>query len=218
MQYSNRSSYKNRNERSFYSSKQYDNNSKYGNSRYENPGYGNSGYENLEEFDKMFIIRVSQKVYCNEYSNEDIFYNIEKYHKNPDSQYFINSFFYYINNEKQFHDVYENKSSKNENKIEFKNDANVDFVVIFNYVMINKMSEKSIYYKCYKKVVFNNLLHAHLKSKSYRKKIIKSEKLFKDKEISYNSTLTKESLIIKNLKLVKSITSFIFSNEISFRF
>ena len=46
----------------------------------------------------MFIIRVSQKVYYNKYSNEDIFYNIEEYHENPDFQYFTDSFFYYINN------------------------------------------------------------------------------------------------------------------------
>ena len=95
---------------------------------------------------------------------------------------------------------------------------NVDFVIIFYYIMINKMSEKSIYRKCYKEFVFNNLLHTHLKSKSYRRNIIKSKKLFKDKEISYDSTLTKEFFIIKDLKLIKSITSSIFSNEISFRF
>ena len=84
--------------------------------------------------------------------------------------------------------------------------------------MINKMSEKSIYRKYYKKFAFNNLLHIHLKSKSYRRKIIKSEKLFKNKKISYVSTLTKEFSIIKNLKLIESITSFTSSNEISFHF
>ena len=53
--------------------------------------------------------------------------------------------FFYINNKEQFHNVYENKSSKNENKIKFKNNVNVDFVVIFYYVIINKMNEKLIY-------------------------------------------------------------------------
>ena len=47
----------------------------------------------------MFIIRASQEVYYNKYSNEDMFYNIEEYYKNFDSQYFIDSFSYYINNE-----------------------------------------------------------------------------------------------------------------------
>ena len=144
-------------------------------------------------------------------------YNIKEYHKNPDSQYFINFFFYHINNEEQFHDAYKNKSLKNENKTKFKNDVNVDFVAIFYHVIINKMNEKLICRKCYKKFLFNNLLYVYLKSKSYRKKIIKSEKL-KDKGISHNSTLTKKSFIIKDLKLIESMTSFTFSNEISFRF
>ena len=213
MQYSNRSNYKNRNERSFYSSRQYDDNSKY-----ENSKYGNSRYGNSKEFNEMFITRASQKVYYNEYSNKDIFYNIEEYYENSNSQYFIDSFFYYINNEKQFHDAYENKFSKNENKIKFKNDVNVDFVIIFYYVIINKINEKSIYYKCYKKLAFNNLLHIYLKSKSYWKKIIRSEKLSKNKKISHNLILTKEFFVIRKLKLIELITSFIFSNEMSFRF
>ena len=84
--------------------------------------------------------------------------------------------------------------------------------------MINKISEKSIYRKCYKKFAFNNLLHTYLKSKSYRRKIVKSKKLFKDKKISYDSILTKEFFIIKDLKLIELITSFTFSNEMFFRF
>ena len=43
----------------------------------------------------MFIIRAPQKVYDNKYSNENIFYNIEEYHENPDSQYFIDFFLLY---------------------------------------------------------------------------------------------------------------------------
>ena len=164
----------------------------------------------------MFITRASQKFYFNKYSNKDIFYNIEKYHKNSDSQYFINSFFYYINNEKQFHDAHKNKSSKNENKIKFKNDVNVDFVIVFYYVIINKMSEKLIYRKCYKKFAFNNFLHTHFKSKSCRKKIIRFEKL--SKKISYDLILMKESFAIKELKLIKLIISFTSSNGIFFRF
>ena len=171
MQYSNRSNYENRNNRPSYSSRQYNNNSKYENSEYENPRY-----ENSEKFDEIFIIRASQEVYYNKYSNKNMSYNIEEYYENSDFQYFTNFFSYHINNKEQFHDVYENKFSKNENKTEFKNDVNVDFVVIFYHIMINKMDEKLIYYKCYKKFAFNNLLHIHLKSKSYRKKIIQSEK------------------------------------------
>ena len=166
----------------------------------------------------MLVTRAPQKIYYNKYSNKDIFYDIEKYHENSNSQYFTDSFSYYMNNEKQFHDAYKNKPSKNENKTKFKNNVNVDFVVVFYHVMINKMNEKSIYRKCYKKFAFNNLLYAHLKSKSYRKKIIKLEELFKDKKISYNSTLTKESFIIKDLKLIELIASSTSSNEMSFRF
>ena len=118
----------------------------------------------------MFITRASQKVYYNKYSNKDMFYNIEEYHENSDSQYFTNSFFYYINNKEQFYDAHENKSSKNKNKTKFKNDVNVNFIAIFYYVIINKISEKLIYCKCYKKFAFNNLLHIYFKSKSYRKK------------------------------------------------
>ena len=84
--------------------------------------------------------------------------------------------------------------------------------------MINKINEKSIYRKCYKKFVFNNLLHIYLKSKSYRRKIIKFEKLSKDKKISHNSTLMKESFVIRKLKLIELITSFTSSNEMFFRF
>ena len=84
--------------------------------------------------------------------------------------------------------------------------------------MINKINEKSIYRKCYKKFAFNNLLHTHLKSKSYRRKIINFEKLSKDKKILYDSILTKKSFVLRELKLIKLITSFTFSNEIYFRF
>ena len=219
MQYSNRSSYENRNKRSFYPSRQYDDNSKYGNSGYENPRY-----ENSEEFDKMFITRASQEVYYNKYSNKNMFYNIEEYYKNSDSQYFTDFLFYFINNKEQFHDAHENKSSKNKNKIKFKDDVNVDFVAIFYHIMINKINEKSICYKCYKKFAFNNLLHIYLKSKSYRRKITRSEKLSKNKKISHNSilikelTLTKESFIMRELKLIKLMISFTSSNGMSFRF
>ena len=44
-----------------------------------------------------------------------------------------------------------------------------------------------------------------------------TEKL-KNKEISHNSTLTKKSPIIGDLKLIKSMVFFTSSNEISFRF
>ena len=84
----NRSSYKNRSKESFYSLKQYNDNQRYENSGYENSGYENSGYGNLKEFDKMFITRAPQEVYFNKFSNKDIFYNIEEYHKNSDSHYF----------------------------------------------------------------------------------------------------------------------------------
>ena len=86
------------------------------------------------------------------------------------------------------------------------------------------MNEKSRYRKCYKKFAFNNLLYTHFKSKAYRKKIIRFEKLSKNKKISHNSTLTKksiltkESFIIRKLKLIELITSFTFSNEMSFHF
>ena len=111
-----------------------------------------------------------------------------------------------------------------EKKRKSKDDVNVGFVIGFYYVIINKMSEKSIYYKCYKKFAFNNLLHAYFKLKSYRRKIIKLEELSKNKKILYNSilikesTLTKKSFIMRKLKLIESITSFTSSNEMSFRF
>ena len=92
MQYSNRPRYKNRSERSFYSSRQYNNNSKYENPGYENPGYENSKYENIKEFDKMFITRASQKVYYNKYSNKNMLYKIKEYYKNFDFQYFTDFF------------------------------------------------------------------------------------------------------------------------------
>ena len=95
MQYTNRPNYKNRNKRFFYSSRQYDDNS-----RYENPRYENSEYENSKEFDEMFITRASQEVYYNKYPNENMSYNIKKYYENSDFQYFTNFFFYHINNEK----------------------------------------------------------------------------------------------------------------------
>ena len=82
MQYSNRSSYDNRNERSFYSSRQYNDNSKYDNPEYENLRYENSRYENLKKIDEMFVTRASQKGYFNKYSNKDMFYNIEEYYEN----------------------------------------------------------------------------------------------------------------------------------------
>ena len=80
------------------------------------------------------------------------------------------------------------------------------------------MSEKFIYYKYYKKFVFNNLLYAHLKSKSYRRKIINFEKLSKDKKITYNLILMKKPFVIKKLKLIKLIAFFTSSNGMSFCF
>ena len=55
-------------------------------------------------------------------------------------------FLYYINNKKQFHDTHKNKSSKNENKIKFKDDVNVKFIVIFYYVIniYKKISVKKL--------------------------------------------------------------------------
>ena len=64
--------------------------------------------------------------------------------------------------------VYENKSSKNENKKNFKDEVNVKFVIVFYYIMINKMSERLIYRKCCKEFAFNNLLYTYFKSKFYR--------------------------------------------------
>ena len=49
------------------------------------------------------------------------------------------------------------------------------------------MSEKLMCRTCDKKFVFNNLIYAYLKLKSYRRKIIKFEKLSKDKKITYES-------------------------------
>ena len=80
------------------------------------------------------------------------------------------------------------------------------------------MGEKSIYRKCYKKFAFNNLLHIYLKSKSCRRKIIRFKKLSKDKKISHNSILTKKYSVIRELKLIKSITPFTSSNEMFFCF
>ena len=84
--------------------------------------------------------------------------------------------------------------------------------------MINKIGEKLICRKCYKKFVFKNLLYTHFKSKSYRKKIIRFKKLSKNKGISYDLTLMKEFSVIKELKLIELMTSSTFSNGISFRF
>ena len=41
----------------------------------------------------MFITRVLQKVYFNEFSNKNINYNIKKYYKNLNARYLLNSFF-----------------------------------------------------------------------------------------------------------------------------
>ena len=43
----------------------------------------------------MFIIRASQKVYFNKFSNKNMHYNIEKYHKNSNFHYFRDVFLLY---------------------------------------------------------------------------------------------------------------------------
>ena len=101
----------------------------------------------------MFVTRAPQKVYFNKFSNENMSYNIETYNENSNSHYFKDFFFYYINNKKQFYDAYKNKSSKNENKTKYKNNVNVDLVIIFYCIIINKMNERLIYYKCYKNLL-----------------------------------------------------------------
>ena len=40
----------------------------------------------------MFIIRASQKIYFNNFSNKDIHYNIEEYCKNSEFHYFRDFF------------------------------------------------------------------------------------------------------------------------------
>ena len=52
-------------------------------------------------------------------------------------------FFYYINNEKQLHDAYKNKSSKNKNKTKFKNDVNVELIIVF-LLYYNQQNEREI--------------------------------------------------------------------------
>ena len=96
----------------------------------------------------MFITRASQEIYFNKFSNEDIHYDIEKYYNFFNIYYFADFFSYHINNKKQFHDIYKNKSLKDENKIKFKNDINVKFVIVFYHIIINKINEKLIYHKC----------------------------------------------------------------------
>ena len=166
----------------------------------------------------MFVTRASKKVYFNKFSNKDMQYNIEEYIMKILIFIISQIFFYYINNKKQFHDAYKNKSSKNENKIKFKNDVIVEFVFIFYYILINKMGEKLIYRKYYKKSALNNLLYTHFKSKSCRRKIIKLEELSKNIKLTHKLILTKKSFVIKKLKLIKSIRFFTSSNEISFHF
>ena len=78
------------------------------------------------------------------------------------------------------------------------------------------MSEKLIYYKYYKKFIFNNLLYTHFKSKSYRRKIVKSEKL--SKEILYDLILMKKSFVIRKLKLIELINFFYFFERNVFSF
>ena len=41
----------------------------------------------------MFITRASQKVYFNKFLNENIYYDIEKYHENSNVHYFADFFF-----------------------------------------------------------------------------------------------------------------------------
>ena len=66
--------------------------------------------------------------------------------------------------------------------------------------------------------MFNNLLYIHFKSKFYRRKISKLEKLSINKKLTYESILTKKSFIIKELKLIELMTFFTSSNEMSFHF
>ena len=41
----------------------------------------------------MFMIRASQEIYFNKFSNENNYYNIEKYYKNFNIHYFADLFF-----------------------------------------------------------------------------------------------------------------------------
>ena len=59
------------------------------------------------------------------------------------------------------------------------------------------MNEKSTYHKYQKKFTFNNLLHTHFRSKFYRRKIMRFEKLQKNKKSLYKSILMKKSVIKK---------------------
>ena len=80
------------------------------------------------------------------------------------------------------------------------------------------MSEKLICRKCYKKLAFNNLLHTHFKSKSYRRKTINFEELSKDKITTYDLILIKKSYIIRKLKLIELKTFFYFFERNVFSF
>ena len=104
-------------------------------------------------------------------------------------------------------------------KINFqKNNINVEFVAIFYYTIVNKMDEKLICFKYYRKLTFDNLLHIHFKSKFYRRKIIKFKKLSKNKKLTYKLIIIKVLFIMRELKLIKLITFFLSLNEIFFHF
>ena len=71
---------------------------------------------------------------------------MKDYYKNLNQEYRKDIFTYYIKNNKHFHDIYKIKISKNKGYFIFiKENINVEFIFIIDYIITKKMKEKSVY-------------------------------------------------------------------------
>lgn len=160
----------------------------------------------------MPLPQAPQEVYYNEFTDDGGPY--EGYHGSFDPGYPQDQ----MPGEEQFHDADEGKTSEAEEKDAGNEEVDVGFVSVSYHVTAGKMGEKAVCRKCKSEFRSNNLLHAHLKTKSCRKK---NDKPLIDKNPNLDKlpaeTLSRDLPASEDLELIESTALSSPSNGMAFR-
>ena len=176
--------YENRDDRSFYSSRSYEN----------------------QRFIRMSPPRVPQETYFNDFFDENC--GLEGYHEDIIHQ----NLYIYHENEEQFHDANE-KTLIEKKKRDFKDDEiNVEFIFVTYYIITERKKKQFKCRICKKDFSSNNLLHIHIKIKSYSRKLSQ-----KDSDFSKKLEIVPATMNPKLLRIIESSTPFSPVFDMTFR-
>lgn len=121
----------------------------------------------------MPIPQAPQEAYYYDSPNEAM----EGYHGGFETGYAEDPSIYHADSDDHFQDAQENKAEEEESHEDKGEEVDVGFVSISYHVSAGKMGERPVCRRCKTEFKSNNLLHAHLKDKSCRKK---SDRLLKN--------------------------------------